>query len=143
MYILKLLLNVIPAGTEHLSLWRISLCQTSLPPVSSVTFSTAKHKNSKSLGLWTSSIIQNSNQLEKTTFRKLDLFPSSGEGTETPLLGLLERNPVFLSIIQHRQNPSDSIKKLHRPIKNRRCGMLTYSAVLVHYNACPNKAACT
>jgi hypothetical protein len=30
--------------------------------------------------------------LENTTFRKLDLFPSSGEGRETPtLLGPLER----------------------------------------------------
>jgi hypothetical protein len=38
------------------------------------------------------SIIQNSKQLENTTFRKLDLFPSSGDRKETPtLLGPLER----------------------------------------------------
>jgi hypothetical protein len=31
-------------------------------------------------------------KLENTTFRKLDLFPSSGEGEKTPtLLGPLER----------------------------------------------------
>jgi hypothetical protein len=34
--------------------------------------------------------------LEDTTFRKLDLFPSSGEGRETPtLLGPLERMSVL------------------------------------------------
>jgi hypothetical protein len=30
----------------------------------------------KSLGLWTLSIVRYSKQLENTTFRKLDLFPS-------------------------------------------------------------------
>jgi hypothetical protein len=31
--------------------------------------------------------------IENTTFRKIDLFPFSGEGSETPaLLGLLERD---------------------------------------------------
>jgi hypothetical protein len=46
-------------------------------------------------------------------FRKPDLFPSSGEGKETPtLLGPIERtnlnqvqNLVILSVIHHRQNP--------------------------------------
>jgi hypothetical protein len=67
------------------------------------------------------------------TFRKLDLFPPSGEGRKTPtLLGTSERaklnpvsetlfsrylefqtidksrNPVILSVIHHRQNPLDS-----------------------------------
>jgi hypothetical protein len=35
---------------------------------------------SDSLGLWTLLIVRNPNQLENTTFRKLDLVPSSGEG---------------------------------------------------------------
>jgi hypothetical protein len=43
------------------------------------------------MGLWILSVIRNSKQLEKTTFRKLDFFPSSGERRETPtLLGRLE-----------------------------------------------------
>jgi hypothetical protein len=46
----------------------------------------------ETLDFWTLSIVQNSNQLENTTFQKLDLFPSSGEVRETPiLLGPLER----------------------------------------------------
>jgi hypothetical protein len=32
------------------------------------------------------SVVRKSKQLENTTFRKLDLFPSSGEGRETPNL---------------------------------------------------------
>jgi hypothetical protein len=48
---------------------------------------------SESLDLRTSSIVRNSNELENTTFRKLDLFPSSGEERETStLLGPLERD---------------------------------------------------
>jgi hypothetical protein len=43
------------------------------------------------LGLWTLSIVLNSKHLENSTFRKLDLFPFSSEGMETPiLLGPLE-----------------------------------------------------
>jgi hypothetical protein len=46
----------------------------------------------ESLGLWTLSIIRNSKELENTTFRKLDLFLSSGDGRKTPtLFGPLER----------------------------------------------------
>jgi hypothetical protein len=37
-------------------------------------------------------IVQNSNKLENAMFRNLDLFPSSGEETEKPILfGSLER----------------------------------------------------
>jgi hypothetical protein len=47
---------------------------------------------SESLGLWALTIVRNSNKLENTTFRKLDLVPSSGEVREDPtLLGPLER----------------------------------------------------
>jgi hypothetical protein len=46
-------------------------------------------------------------------FRKLDRFPTSGEGREaSTLLGLSERanpNPVILSVIDHSQNPLDSV----------------------------------
>jgi hypothetical protein len=46
----------------------------------------------QSLGLWTLFSVRNSTELEKTTFRKLELFPSWGEGMETStLLGPLER----------------------------------------------------
>jgi hypothetical protein len=60
-------------------------------------------------------------KLEKTAFRKLDLFPSSGEGGgETPtLLDPLERanlnhwmNPVILSVVHYFQNNLDSINVL-------------------------------
>jgi hypothetical protein len=38
-------------------------------------------------------IVRSSKELENTTFRELDLFPSSGEGREAPvLLGPLERD---------------------------------------------------
>jgi hypothetical protein len=36
--------------------------------------------------LWTLAIVQNSKQIENTTFRKLGLFQSSDEGKETPTL---------------------------------------------------------
>jgi hypothetical protein len=73
---------------------------------------------SESLGLL--SIVRNSKLLENTTFRKLDLFPSSGERNQTPsLLAPLERanfkhwikfaNPIILSVIHPRQNPLDSV----------------------------------
>jgi hypothetical protein len=78
---------------------------------------------SESLGFWTLSIVRNSKY--KTTQRFGNwMFPPSGEGGgETPtLLGYLKtanlnhwigrwtksRNPVILSAIHHRQNPSDS-----------------------------------
>jgi hypothetical protein len=39
-------------------------------------------------------IAQNSNKLENMTFRKLDLFTSSGEGRETPnMLGTVQTDP--------------------------------------------------
>jgi hypothetical protein len=49
------------------------------------------------------------------TFRKLDLFPSSGEGGKTPtLLSHLERaNVNHWSVIHHRQNPLESIYDDH------------------------------
>jgi hypothetical protein len=37
-------------------------------------------QHSELLSFWTLSIVQYSNKLENTTFRKLDLFPSSGQG---------------------------------------------------------------
>jgi hypothetical protein len=59
--------------------------------------------------------------LENTTFRKLDLFPSSGDGGDTYSVGSLRksqlhlrtetssfRNVVFSSVIHHRQNPLES-----------------------------------
>jgi hypothetical protein len=48
-------------------------------------------KHSESLGLWTLSIVRNS-KLENTTFRKLDLFPSSDEGRETYSVGSLRKS---------------------------------------------------
>jgi hypothetical protein len=48
--------------------------------------------NPELLGVWTLSIVWNFKDLENTKFCKLALFPSSGEGRETPtLLGPLER----------------------------------------------------
>jgi hypothetical protein len=46
-------------------------------------------------------------------FRKLDLFPSSGEGRDAYSVGFLRgrtkpENPVILSAIHHRQNPLGS-----------------------------------
>jgi hypothetical protein len=47
---------------------------------------------SEFLSFWTLSIVQYSKKFENTTFRKLDLFPSSGQGGKTPSqLGPLER----------------------------------------------------
>jgi hypothetical protein len=45
------------------------------------------------MGFWTLSIVRKSKILDNTTFRKLDLLPSSGEGGgETPtVLGPLDR----------------------------------------------------
>jgi hypothetical protein len=53
--------------------------------------------HSESLGLCTLSIIRNSKLLENTRFRKLDLFPSSGELREIAiLLGPLESEVIIL-----------------------------------------------
>jgi hypothetical protein len=53
---------------------------------------------------WTLSIVRNSEQVEDTKFRKLDLFLSSNEGRETPtLLGSLE-----IANLNHRSSDSDS-----------------------------------
>jgi hypothetical protein len=67
------------------------------------------------LGFWTLSIAHNSKRLENTTFRKLDLFPSSGNGRETPtLLGRLERGnlnqTVTSSYLEFRRRD-----KVHKP----------------------------
>jgi hypothetical protein len=43
------------------------------------------------LSFWTLSIVQYSKKLKNTTFRKLDLFPSSGRGGTPNQLGPLER----------------------------------------------------
>jgi hypothetical protein len=42
-------------------------------------------------GFWTSPIVRYSKKLESAKFRKLVLFPSSGEGETPTLLGPLER----------------------------------------------------
>jgi hypothetical protein len=53
---------------------------------------------SELLGSWTLFIVRNSKYLENTTSRKLDLFPSSGEGRETSdRLGPLEWLRLALS----------------------------------------------
>jgi hypothetical protein len=45
----------------------------------------------ESLGSWTLFIVRNSKSVENTATGKLELFPSSGKGKETPtLLGPLE-----------------------------------------------------
>jgi hypothetical protein len=53
----------------------------------------------KSLDLWASSVVRNSDQLGNATFRKQEVFPPSGEEREaTSLLGPLERpNPSHWS----------------------------------------------
>jgi hypothetical protein len=49
-------------------------------------------QHSELLSFWTLSIVQYSKKLKSTTFRKLDLFPSSGHRGKTPnQLGPLER----------------------------------------------------
>jgi hypothetical protein len=48
-------------------------------------------QQSESLGLRTLSIVRNSNKLENIMFRKLDLFPSSGEEWESTLMCPSER----------------------------------------------------
>jgi hypothetical protein len=51
-----------------------------------------KKCHSESLVLWTLSIAHYFKKLEETTFRKLDLFPSSGQPRKaSTLLGHLER----------------------------------------------------
>jgi hypothetical protein len=48
--------------------------------------------SSELLRFWTLSIFQYSKKLNNTTFRKLDLIPSSGQGGKTPSqLGPLEK----------------------------------------------------
>jgi hypothetical protein len=42
--------------------------------------------NTESLTSRTMPIVRNPKQLESTVFRKLDLFPSSAEGRQTPTL---------------------------------------------------------
>jgi transposase len=37
----------------------------------------------------------------------------------------------------------ETLKKLHRAIRNKRCGMLTSGVVLLHQNAGPHTVACT
>jgi hypothetical protein len=54
--------------------------------------------------------VRNSILLENTTFRKLGLFHSSGEGRVTSTRWTKSINPVILSVThyRHRQNPLDS-----------------------------------
>jgi hypothetical protein len=63
-------------------------------------------------------------KLENTTFRKLDLFPSSGEGETLTLLGSLER-ANFIPVIEvsppHLRTETDPVsEKLHSPLKEYR-----------------------
>jgi hypothetical protein len=48
---------------------------------------------------WGLSAVRNSKQLENTKFRKLDLFPSSGERKETPAL-LSSLSPLYFLIFK-------------------------------------------
>jgi hypothetical protein len=51
--------------------------------------------HSELLGVWTLSIVRYSKKLESATFRKLDLFPSSGGGGGgTTVLGPLKRTSL-------------------------------------------------
>jgi hypothetical protein len=61
--------------------------------------------NLELLSFWTLSIVQYSKQFENTSFQKLDLFRSSGQGGgETPSqLGPLER--ANLNILDEGQSP--------------------------------------
>jgi hypothetical protein len=55
---------------------------------------------------------------KNTTFRKLGLFPSSGEGRQllcwvhykelTSISGPVIENPLILCVVHHRQNPIES-----------------------------------
>jgi hypothetical protein len=72
-------------------------------------------KCSGSLGFLTSSIIQYSRTQKNTPFQKLDVFPSSGEGCETPnLLGPLERaylNHCPVSPTPHLRMETDPVSE--------------------------------
>jgi hypothetical protein len=80
------ILSILTFGTVHLAtvlmmqrLWKASVCTSLHPAVRITGFSDCAH-------------CPEFQELENTTFRKLDLFPSSGEWGETPtLLGTLER----------------------------------------------------
>jgi hypothetical protein len=53
---------------------------------------------SELLGFWTLSIVRNAKKIDDTTFRKLDLFPSSGEGWETDSVeSVIKRKKLALS----------------------------------------------
>jgi hypothetical protein len=55
-------------------------------------------------------------KLEKTTFRKLDLFPSSGEGEKTPaMLGPLERANLSHLRLEHMRLPKRIGCKVRSP----------------------------
>jgi hypothetical protein len=53
---------------------------------------------SESLGLWTLSIIRDSEEVENATFRKLDFFPSSGKEETHSLLCPLRRANLSLNL---------------------------------------------
>jgi hypothetical protein len=62
---------------------------------------TEHNQTSESLGLWTLSTARNSKWLENTTFQKLDMFPPSGEGDESPTLFLYNDNFYILRSFGH------------------------------------------
>jgi hypothetical protein len=57
----------------------------------------SQSRRSELLGFWTLSIIQYSKKLEKTTFRKLYLFPSSDEGGRHLLCWVLQKEQTSIS----------------------------------------------
>jgi hypothetical protein len=63
-----------------------------------VITSTYKEINSELLDFLTFSIVRCSRKIENTKFRKLDLFPTSGEGTSRSELG-----PLGRAILDHCQ----------------------------------------
>jgi hypothetical protein len=65
------------------------------------------------LGIWTLAIVWYSKTYETTTFRKLDLCPSSCEGETPTLLRHLERANLSYLTINVKSQKSKSKSKLH------------------------------
>jgi hypothetical protein len=81
------------------------------------------------LGFRTLSIVRSSKKLENTTFRKLDLFLSSGEGGEIPtLFGPLERanlnHWLVLSKGPNRIGALPHLRKETDPVPETLCSLV-------------------